>query len=299
MSLPRRILPGTTYLITRRCLLRTFLLRPSEDLNKVFLYCLAIAAEKFQIEIHAFCVLSNHYHIIATDTKAQLPAFMHWLNEYVAKCVNALLGRCESVWSQEPYSAVRLETAEDVLDKMVYVYANPVKARLVRDTRDWPGLCSLPEELGGEPLRAIKPLVFFRKGGALPDATTLKLMPPKALSTLSTQELITMLRTRLDDRKNQILEDARQQKQPFLGRRAVLNQSPFAAPAGQGRRGSSPLVACKDKERRQQALQRLKDFVRRYREAWKDFCDNASDVVFPEGTYLLRLRYGVACAADP
>ena len=45
------------------------------------------------LRVHAVCVMSNHYHIVATDVHGNLPEFMHWLNEYTAKCVNAHLGR--------------------------------------------------------------------------------------------------------------------------------------------------------------------------------------------------------------
>ena len=77
MSKPRRVLPGSTYLITRRCLGRQFLLRPSRDVNQVFLFCLAHSARMCGIEVHAFCVLSNHYHLVVTDPLARLPEFMH------------------------------------------------------------------------------------------------------------------------------------------------------------------------------------------------------------------------------
>ena len=41
--MPRQILPGSTYLITRRCTQRQFLLKPSPLTNQVIAYCYAIA----------------------------------------------------------------------------------------------------------------------------------------------------------------------------------------------------------------------------------------------------------------
>jgi hypothetical protein len=35
MTAPREIIPGTTYLVTRRCTQRQFLLRPSRGTNQV------------------------------------------------------------------------------------------------------------------------------------------------------------------------------------------------------------------------------------------------------------------------
>ena len=97
MSIPRQILPGTTYLLTRRCTQRQFLIRPSRVVNEIFLYCLARAAKRTGVEVHAFCVLSNHYHLVVTDPLALLPVFAHWLNVHMARALNAHLSRSRPI----------------------------------------------------------------------------------------------------------------------------------------------------------------------------------------------------------
>jgi REP element-mobilizing transposase RayT len=59
MTAPRQILAGRSYLVTRRCAQRQFLLRPSKVTNETVGYVLAVAAARFGVAIHAFCVLSN------------------------------------------------------------------------------------------------------------------------------------------------------------------------------------------------------------------------------------------------
>ncbi|ABS26525.1 protein of unknown function DUF1568 [Anaeromyxobacter sp. Fw109-5] len=118
MTAPRQVLPGTTYLVTRRCAQRQFLLRPSAVVNEVFLYVLAVAAERFGVLVHAFCVLSNHFHLVVTDPDAQLPAFEQYLDSLVARALNASLGRWEAFWAPSSYSAVALVSPEDVLDSL-------------------------------------------------------------------------------------------------------------------------------------------------------------------------------------
>src|SRR5512141_3450550 len=132
MTAPRQILTGTTYLVTRRCFQRQFLLRPCATTNDIFLYVLAVAARRFGIAVHAFCVMSNHFHLVVTDPYARLPAFEQYLDSLVARAVNASLGRWESFWAPSSYSAVALATPEDIVDKAAYVLANPVAAGLVR-----------------------------------------------------------------------------------------------------------------------------------------------------------------------
>ena len=51
MSLPRAIVPGRRYMITRRCSERRFFMRPDRETNNAFIYCLALAARKASISI--------------------------------------------------------------------------------------------------------------------------------------------------------------------------------------------------------------------------------------------------------
>ena len=105
MTAPRRILRGATYLVTRRCSERRFFLRPSASTTAIFQYVLAVAALRYNVLIHAYCVMSNHYHLVVTDPDAQLPEFSRYLDSLVARAVNASLGRWEAFWAPGSYSA--------------------------------------------------------------------------------------------------------------------------------------------------------------------------------------------------
>jgi REP element-mobilizing transposase RayT len=146
VTAPRQVLPGTTYLVTRRCAQRQFLLQPCPATNSILLYLLGVAADRFGIQLHAFCVLSNHYHLVVTDPGARLPAFGQYLDSLVARALNASLGRWEALWAPGSYSAVALVTPDDVVDKAAYVLANPVTAGLVPQGCSWTGLWSAPEQ---------------------------------------------------------------------------------------------------------------------------------------------------------
>ena len=60
MTWPRRVVPGTTYLLTRRCTQRRFMLVPRGIVPKLFGYCVALAAERHGIQVHAVTCMSNH-----------------------------------------------------------------------------------------------------------------------------------------------------------------------------------------------------------------------------------------------
>src|ERR1700722_14996170 len=126
MAHPRRIVPGETYLLTRRCSQRAFRLRPCPETNGIFMYCLAFAMQRTGVRLHAACVMSNHHHLVVTDPRGVLPDFLRELHRLTAKAMNAFQGQWENLWAAEPASVVRLVTDGDVEEKIAYVAANPV-----------------------------------------------------------------------------------------------------------------------------------------------------------------------------
>jgi putative transposase len=296
MTAPRCIVPGTTYLLSRRASERRFFLRPSEDVNAVLRYLLAVAAERFGIVLHAFCVLSNHLHIILNDTRGNLPAFEQYLDSLVARSINALHGHWESFWAPGSYSAVTLLSAEDVLSKAAYVLANPTSAGLVRHGSEWPGLWSAPERIGAAPVLVSRPTGFFRLDGPMPETASLQLVCPSEFESVEIfrRQLVALV-TALED---QAARELAEQGRSFLGARMVLAQNPNARPApGEPRRGLNPRIAGGDKWKRIEAILRLKEFLKAYRDAWLAFAGGLRDTVFPPGTYWLRVAYGARCAA--
>jgi len=296
MTAPRQVLPGTTYLVTRRTFQRQFLLRPSPITNAVFLYVLSVAARRFGVQVHAFCVLSNHFHLVVTDPDARLPAFEQYLDALVARALNASLGRWESFWAPSSYSAVALASPADVLDKIAYVLANPVAAGLVRSGSEWPGLWSAPEAIGAGAFAAPRPTTFFRPNGYMPETAQLELMVPAGFE--SRAHFLDGLRQALHALEEKARRELASRGRGFLGRRRLLAQEPSRRPAsGEPRRNTSPRVAARDRWKRIEALSRLAAFLAEYREAWRALRAGARDVVFPAGTYGLRVTLGVRCAA--
>ena len=296
MTAPRQILGGTTYLVTRRCSERRFFLHPSAECTGTFRYVLAVAAARYQIDLHAFCVMSNHFHLVVTDPHARLPDFHRYLDGLVARATNACLGRWEAFWDPDSYSAVRLEDAEAVLDKMAYVLANPVAAGLVRRGSEWPGLWSDPGLIGGEPVLADRPGAFFRKDGPMPSVARLALIRPPGFE--ADEAFVERLRQRIQDDEDRVAARLADEGRTFLSAPAVLAQDPVDGPKSrEPRRRTDPRVATRNVERRVAALQRLRDFARSYREALDAWTEGARDVLFPHGTWLMRVRHAAPCAA--
>lgn len=286
--------------MTRRCSQRLFLLSPSRLVNEVFLYCLAYAAQRHSIRVHAFCVLSNHYHLVVTDPRSELPGFMQWLDGTLARCLNAHHGRTENFFAPGSYNGADLTDGDDVLAKMVYTLVNPVAAGLVASADDWPGLRSSTLRGGPRTIVAKRPAFFFRKDGKLPDEVELVVERPEALRDLSDEEFGKLLDRAVRERQKEIQDEFRAKGATFLGRERVLRQSPFEAPGSRQRRGRlKPRVAAADKWRRIEALKQLREFLEAYKEALEKFCAGVRDVIFPAGTYWMRVHHGVRCFEPP
>jgi putative transposase len=294
MTMPRPVIAGSTVMITRRCTQRQFLLLPTEKTTQIVSYVLGWAAERRGVLLHGVCVMSNHWHVVLTDVEGNLPAFMADFHRTVAKACNASLGRWENFWATEQPSVVRLGNPEDILDKLVYVLTNPVAAGLVAGGSEWRGLWAYRPEQSREVTR---PSVYFRSDGSMPDSVSLRFVLPPALADQSVVAYSTAVSQRMGAKESEQKQYVRAGGRTFAGMKRVMAQHPTDTPdTPEPRRDISPRVAAKNKWRRMELLQRLKTFLQAYRQAYQKWRAGSRDVLFPPGTYALRI-YAGACIA--
>jgi putative transposase len=296
VSLPRQVLPGTTYLITRRTAQRQFLLKPTVKSKQVVLYCFHRAARAHGVQIHALQVLDNHYHAVVTDPNAELPSFMAWVDREIAKCLNELYDRAENLWADDHYSAVVLHDAEAVLGKLVYVYCNVVKALLVRDFRDWHGVRSTPHDWLGLAGTVLRPDFHFNQRDARFAEVIVEYTVPPALRDRDARSLVDDLQRMIDEQQTQIRSDASRAGKAFLGSGRLEKLSPFDFPKSRHIKGRlSPAFAAGTVEGQRRARAMLIHFRTAYREA---LCKWRSSIacVFPAGCYWLARFANVAVA---
>jgi len=297
MSLPREVIPGRTYLITRRCTQRQFLMRPDRDTNNAFIYCLAFAAQRCGVRILFTTAMSNHHHTGIEDPHGNYPAFLELFHKLFAKCQNALRGRWENFWASEQTSVVRLVDPNDIVDKMTYALSNPVKDRLVEKAHHWPGASSLDALMHAKPLTATRPRHFFREDGAMPAVISIKIGRPKGFDDLTDRAFAALVLERVRAVEDEVATERRRTGAHVLGRRTVLAQRWSDRPATrEPRRQLDPRVAARSKWSRIEALMRNRDFRAAYAAAREAFVAGARDVVFPAGTYWLRRFVQAACA---
>ncbi len=296
----RPVVPGSVIFLTRRIHKRQFLLRPSERLNKLLEYILAVVAERYEIALHAVCVMSNHWHVVLSDPHGSIVDFERDCHSVMARAVNTMYGDFESLWAREPSCRVQCAEPEDALDKIAYTLANPVEAGLVKFGKDWPGLRFT---WARRPRVVERPTVFFRDekaGGRWPKLATLVCHRPPGFERHTDDELEAKISAATEARELSAREGMHGQGKRFLGRRGVRKQSRSAcATSDEQRCGARPRVAARSKWARIELLQQNDAWLEAYEDAKARFRGGDSSAVFPFGTWKLRRYYSCLCDPPP
>jgi len=182
------------------------------------------------------------------------------------------------------------------LDKIVYLACNPVAAGLVAKAEHWPGVMAYQS---GKTLKAKRPDVFFRKDGDTAESASITLTPPPLTTSLSRESYCKQIAKLVQNREQEIQTEVARLGQSFMGKAAVLGQKVTDSPFTKEPKGKlNPNIACKSKWHRIEALRRLKTFISEYKAALIEWRRGNRNVVFPEGTYALRIQAGVLCVGS-
>jgi hypothetical protein len=263
-----------------------FLLRPDDEVNNAYLYCLIEAAQKFDIVLLLSQMMSNHQHTPFYDPKGLANEFTHRFHTNLAKCMNVYRGRWENFWSSDEPSLVELVDIDIVVEKLIYTATNPVKDGLVEKLHQWPGPKLVQAFLTGKMLKASRPRFLFRKDGPMPEQVEMTLTIPTELG--NHHDIVERVRAGIAAVEQECLQERAKNNRRVLGRRRILRQPWRGSPTTvEPRRKLRPRVAASNKDTRIKILERNKEFQIRYREA-RSLWLAGTPIGFPAGTYWLR-----------
>ena len=136
MSKIRETGVGYTYHVCTRCVDQTYLLHKNE-LKKIVLNVVEKAKKKYDFYCFGFTIMDNHVHmIIQTPDKDNISIIMQVINKNIATQGNKALERTGHFWGARFHSTL-IESEEQLINTLVYLNLNPVKAGLVYDPKDW------------------------------------------------------------------------------------------------------------------------------------------------------------------
>ena len=135
--LPRLTLPGYPHHIIQRGNNRQAIFLSSGD-RQLLLDLLRENAEKFGVAIHAYVLMPNHFHVLATPTTAHgLPQMMQAVGRRYVRLFNNSNARTGTLWEGR-YRSTLIQADRYLLACMVYIDLNPVRAGLVAQAADHP-----------------------------------------------------------------------------------------------------------------------------------------------------------------
>lgn len=95
-------------------------------------------APRFGVAVHAYVLMGNHFHLLATPTTSEgLPRFMQAVGRSYVRWFNNRHQRSGTLWEGR-YRSTLIQTDRYLLACMVYIDLNPVRAGLVPEPRDYP-----------------------------------------------------------------------------------------------------------------------------------------------------------------
>jgi REP element-mobilizing transposase RayT len=127
---------GALYHLTSRGDRREAIYEDDED-RKRFLDTVAEVAERYNWVCHAYCLMTNHYHLVAETVEGNLSQGMRHLNGVYTQASNRRHGRTGHLF-QGRFKGIIVDRDAYLLELTRYVVLNPVRAGIVDAPHEWP-----------------------------------------------------------------------------------------------------------------------------------------------------------------
>ena len=136
MARPLRIeYPGAVYHITTRGNAYQDVFLDDTD-REEFLEILEQTVDRFNWLCHAYCLMTNHYHLLIETVDPTLSRGMRQLNGVYTQAFNRRHERVGHLF-QGRYKAILVEKEAYLLELSRYIVLNPVRAKMVKKPEEW------------------------------------------------------------------------------------------------------------------------------------------------------------------
>lgn len=268
-------------------------------MNAFILYAFIVSADRYGILLHAFCAMSTHLHYVVTDPQGKLPKFLNMFHRLVALGVKIIRKWDGAVWDRSQTSVVELCTRQAIVEKIAYTLANPVGAGLVWNAHEWPGVRTCVDDIDEKVLEAPRPTHYFRaKNPKWVLCAQYEVSLPPIIPSTKAQAFRDDIKKALAE-----LEKAAHANIPVdqvLGITGAMNVLPEAhITSREAVCQTNPTFATGrgySKDIRLEAIAKLRAFRTSYREALRKWREGDRSVLFPAGTYAMRVVHGAMVA---
>jgi REP element-mobilizing transposase RayT len=102
-----------------------------------FLEILSESVIKFGLEVHAYCLMTNHYHLLVSTPRGNLQRAMRHIGSVYTQKYNRL-SKIDGALFKGRYKAVLVDSDEYLLHLSKYIHKNPLEANMVKDLSGYP-----------------------------------------------------------------------------------------------------------------------------------------------------------------
>ena len=127
--------PGACYHIMARGNRRSAIFREEED-HRLFMRLLQETGKKYRYDLHAYCLMTNHFHLELTTYSDPIWIIMKKIMHQYAMIFNHRYG-LEGHLFDSRYTSCLVGDDRYFLEVSRYIHLNPVKARMVREPLDY------------------------------------------------------------------------------------------------------------------------------------------------------------------
>jgi putative transposase len=161
--LPRLYVPGCAQHVIQRGNNREACFYDEAD-YKAYLSFLKDAAIKYQVDIHAFVLMTNHVHLLVTPGDEQgVSRMMQAQGRKYVQYFNFTYGRTGTLWEGR-YKSTLVDAANYLLTVYRYIELNPVRAGMVPHASEYPWSSYQGNALG-KPIQLLTPHPMYRRLG--------------------------------------------------------------------------------------------------------------------------------------
>jgi len=107
------------------------------DDYKVFLNVLEEMSDRFEVDIFAYVLMSNHYHLLIRTHQKNLSKSMQWLGTTYTRRFNVKHSRSGHLF-QGRFKSILVQNDAYLMQLSCYIHRNPLRAGLVNRLADYP-----------------------------------------------------------------------------------------------------------------------------------------------------------------
>ena len=127
--------PGALYHVLSRGNERRDIFFDDGD-RHLFLSTLGEMSRRFEVEIFAYALMPNHYHLLMQTHRPNLSRSMHWLGVSYTNRLNARHKRSGHLF-QGRFKSILVENDAYLIELSCYIHRNPVRAGIVERLADY------------------------------------------------------------------------------------------------------------------------------------------------------------------